>query len=184
MVSSSGLVMGVLTAAVACSRGEAQQPQPAGPPPAVPVTTVAAVRKDVPLEMGGHRDRRGLLDGDGAGADHRRADHGEVPAGRRRRGGTGTVHARSAAARSGPACRPRPTCSAIPRRPATPGRSSSATSNWSSAASSPASSATPPGPPWRRSRAPWPPTAPRSRTPRCSSSTPPSARRFRAGPAP
>ena len=49
---ASGLVMGVLTAAVGCSRGEAQQPQPAGPPPAVPVATAAAVRKDVPLEMG------------------------------------------------------------------------------------------------------------------------------------
>jgi multidrug efflux system membrane fusion protein len=49
---ASGLVIGVLTAAVACSRGEAEQPQPAGPPPAVPVATVAAVRKDVPLEMG------------------------------------------------------------------------------------------------------------------------------------
>ena len=30
---ASGLVMGVLTAAVGCERGEAQQPQPAGPPP-------------------------------------------------------------------------------------------------------------------------------------------------------
>ncbi len=48
---ASALVIGVLTAAVACSRGEAQQPQPAGPPPAVPVATIAAVRKDVPLEM-------------------------------------------------------------------------------------------------------------------------------------
>jgi multidrug efflux system membrane fusion protein len=47
-----GLVMSALIAAAACSRGEAQQAQPAGPPPAVPVTTAAVVRKDLPLEVG------------------------------------------------------------------------------------------------------------------------------------
>jgi multidrug efflux system membrane fusion protein len=48
-----GLVMGALIASAACSRGEAQQqPQSAAAPPAVPVTTTAAVRKDVPLEVG------------------------------------------------------------------------------------------------------------------------------------
>ncbi len=49
---SSGLLMGALAAVSACSRGEAQQAQQAGPPPAVPVATATALRKDVPLEMG------------------------------------------------------------------------------------------------------------------------------------
>ena len=44
--------MSALIASAACSRGEAQPAQAAGPPPAVPVTTAAAVSKDLPLEVG------------------------------------------------------------------------------------------------------------------------------------
>ena len=100
---SSGLLMGALVAVSACSRGEAQQAQQAGPPPAVPVATATALRKDMPLEMARHRHRRGLLHGGGARADHRRAHLGQLPAGRRRRGRAGALHARPPAARSGAA---------------------------------------------------------------------------------
>jgi membrane fusion protein, multidrug efflux system len=52
---ASGLVLGLVVsatvAAVACSEGQAVQPQQDAPPPAVPVTATAAVRKDMPLEV-------------------------------------------------------------------------------------------------------------------------------------
>lgn len=52
-----GLVLGLVvisttvTAAVACSEGQAVQPQQDASPPAVPVTAAAAVRKEMPLEV-------------------------------------------------------------------------------------------------------------------------------------
>jgi multidrug efflux system membrane fusion protein len=46
-----GLVVSATVAAVACSEGQAVQPPADAAPPAVPVTAVAAVRKDMPLEV-------------------------------------------------------------------------------------------------------------------------------------
>jgi multidrug efflux system membrane fusion protein len=46
-----GFILSATVAAAACSEGQALQPQPDGPPPGVPVTATAAVRKDMPLEV-------------------------------------------------------------------------------------------------------------------------------------
>ncbi len=46
-----GLVISTTVVAVACSEGQAVQPQQDAPAPAVPVTATAAVRKDMPLEV-------------------------------------------------------------------------------------------------------------------------------------
>jgi len=46
-----GLIVSTTVAAVACSESQARQPQPEGPPPAVPITAAAAILKPVPLEV-------------------------------------------------------------------------------------------------------------------------------------
>ena len=46
-----GLMLSTALAAAACSEGQARQPQPSGPPPAVPITATAAVVKAMPLEL-------------------------------------------------------------------------------------------------------------------------------------
>ena len=46
-----GLLLSTAVAAAACSDGQAVQPQQNGPPPAVPITATAAVRKAMPLEV-------------------------------------------------------------------------------------------------------------------------------------
>jgi membrane fusion protein, multidrug efflux system len=50
---ASGRVVGLMlsTAVAACSEGQAVQPQQNGPPPAVPITATAAIRKEMPLEV-------------------------------------------------------------------------------------------------------------------------------------
>jgi membrane fusion protein, multidrug efflux system len=45
------LLLSTAVAAAACSESQAVQPQQTGPPPAVPVTAAAAVRKEMPLEV-------------------------------------------------------------------------------------------------------------------------------------
>ena len=47
-----GLVLGSAMAAAACSESQAVQPQQNAPAPAVPIAATAAVRKDMPLEVG------------------------------------------------------------------------------------------------------------------------------------
>ena len=46
-----GLLLSTAVAAAACSDSQAVQPQQSGPPPAVPITAAAAVRKAMPLEV-------------------------------------------------------------------------------------------------------------------------------------
>jgi membrane fusion protein, multidrug efflux system len=46
-----GLLLSTAVAAAACSDSQAVQPQQNGPPPAVPITAAAAVRKAMPLEV-------------------------------------------------------------------------------------------------------------------------------------
>ena len=46
-----GLLLSTAVAAAACSDSQAVQPQQNGPPPAVPITAAAAVRKEMPLEV-------------------------------------------------------------------------------------------------------------------------------------
>ena len=51
VVGLLGLLLSTAVAAAACSESQAVQPQQGGPPPAVPITAVAAVEKEMPLEV-------------------------------------------------------------------------------------------------------------------------------------
>ena len=145
-----GLVIGSALTGVACSGSAAVQPQQqAAAPAAVPVTVRAAVRKAMPLDAERRRHRRGLFHGVGARADYRRAHRGQLPAGRRRDGGAGALHARSPAARRRAAAGAGHSRARHGAGRQRQGDRASATSSSSSAASSRASSATTRAPAWR-----------------------------------
>ena len=71
------------------------------PQSAVPVTVDSVVVEGNAARRQRRRHRRGLFDRRRQGAGHRRAQSGQLPAGRRRQGRTGALHAGPSPARSG-----------------------------------------------------------------------------------